>query len=86
MKGLVAVADDPSRPVVLHGVQHVMHPPSRLDAWPNDDHDTRLVFILKDIEPSLIEGLWHAAAGEPGIDRADLAANPLAQAPSGLLA
>ena len=86
MKGLVAVADDPSRPVVLHGVQHVMHPPSRLDAWPDDDHDTRLVFVLKHIEPGLIEGLWRAAAGEPAVDRADLATNPLAPLPSGLLA
>ena len=86
MKGLVGTTDDPSRPVVLHGVQHVMHPPSRLDAWPDADHDTRLVFILKDIDPSLVEGLWRAAAGEPAIDRADLAANPLAPAHGGLLA
>ena len=86
MKGLVATTDDPSRPVVLHGVQHVMHPPGRLDAWPDEDHDTRLVFILKDLDPELVEGLWRAAAGEPAVDRADLAANPLAPAPSGLLA
>lgn len=86
MKGLVATSDDPSRPVVLHGVQHVMHPPSRLDAWPDEDHDTRLVFILKDLQPAMVEGLWRAAAGEPGVDRADLAANPLAPAPGGLLA
>ena len=86
MKGLVATTDDPSRPVVLHGVQHGMHPPGRLDAWPYEDHDTRLVFILKDLDPELVEGLWRAAAGEPAVDRADLAANPLAPAPSGLLA
>ncbi len=86
MKGLVATTDDPSRPVILHGVQHVMHPPSRLDAWPDEDHDTRLVFVLKDLDPTLIEGLWRAAAGEPAVDRADLAANPLAPGPGGLLA
>ena len=86
MKGLVAVADDPSRPVVLHGVQHVMHPPMRLDAWPDEDHDTRIVFILKDLDPTLVEGLWRAAVGEPSVDRPDLAANPLASPPRGLLA
>ena len=86
MKGLVATSDDPSRPVVLHGVQHVMHPPIRLDAWPDDDRDTRLVFILNDIDPALIEGLWRAAAGEAAVDRPDLAANPLAPRPTGLLA
>ncbi len=86
MKGLVATSDDPGRPVVLHGVQHVMHPPARLDAWPDDDHDTRLVFILKDLRPELVEGLWRAAVGEPAVDRADFAANPLAPARGGLLA
>ena len=86
MKGLVATTDDPSRPVILHGVQHVMHPPARLDAWPDADHGTRLVFILKDLDPRLVEGLWRAAAGEPGVDEADLAANPLAPTPRGLLA
>jgi hypothetical protein len=30
MKGIVKMDDDPSRPMVLHGVQHVMHPPERL--------------------------------------------------------
>ena len=85
MKGLVALADDPARPLVLHGVQHVMHPPLRLDAWPDADHDTRLVFILKDIAPSLIEGLWRAAAGEPLVDERNFAPNPLAPAAGGLL-
>ena len=32
MKGIVKLADDPDRPVVLHGVQHVFHPPVRLIA------------------------------------------------------
>lgn len=86
MKGLVALDDDPSRPLVLHGVQHILHPPHRLDAWPDADRSTRLVFILRDLDPGLVEGLWRAAAGEPGVDRADLAANPLAPAPGGLLA
>ncbi len=89
LKGLVALADDPSRPLVLHGVQHVMHPPQRLAAWPDADHETRMVFILRDLDPAFVVGLWKAACGEPGVDRADLAsraANPLAPAPGGLLA
>ena len=89
LKGLVALSDDPARPVVIHGVQHVMHPPQRLEAWPDTDRETRLVFILQDLEPAFVEGLWRAAAGEPRLDEADLAtraANPLAPAPRGLLA
>ena len=60
MKGIVKVSDDPSRPVVLHGVQHVFHPPMRLPAWPDKDERTRLVFIVKDIEKPMIEGLFRA--------------------------
>ena len=64
MKGIVKVSDDPARPVVLHGVQHVFHPPVRLPAWPDGDERTRLVFIVKDIEKPMIEGLFRAFTDE----------------------
>ena len=60
MKAIVNVSDDPARPIVLHGVQHVFHPPVRLPAWPDDDHATRMVFIVRDIEKAMIEGLFKA--------------------------
>jgi G3E family GTPase len=60
MKGIVKVADHPERPVVLHGVQHLYHPPVRLPAWPDEDQRTRLVFIVKDIGREEIEGLFRA--------------------------
>jgi G3E family GTPase len=60
MKAVVKVSDDPERPVVLHGVQHVFHPPARLPAWPDPDRRSRLVFIVKDIEKAAIEGLFRA--------------------------
>ena len=60
LKGIVKVADDPARPVVLHGVQHVFHPPVRLARWPDGDERTRLVFIVKDIEKAAIEDLFRA--------------------------
>ena len=63
MKGIVKVGDDPKRPVILHGVQHVFHPPVRLPAWPDGDERTRLVFIVKDIEADVIEGLFKAFTG-----------------------
>ncbi len=88
VKGIVCLDDDPARPIVIHGVQHVFHPPVRLDAWPDADHSTRIVFILQDLEPAFVEGLWRAFTGEPAIDRPDAAAltdNPLSPARSGLL-
>lgn len=85
LKGVVKLADDPSAPVVLHGVQHVMHPPARLSAWPDDDHRTRLVMIARDLDPDVVRRLFAAFMGVPQIDMPDRAAlvdNPLA--PAGL--
>ena len=85
-KGLVALSDDPSRPGVAHGVQHVMHPIRRLEAWPDGDHTTRLVFILDKLDPAFVEALWRAAVGEPRIDGVDFQVpNPLVSERSGLL-
>ena len=81
VKGIVCIAEDPDHPVVLHGVQHVVHVPAILDAWPDDaDRRTRLVFIVKDLGRDEVEALWQAFLGQPGIDRPDaqaLADNPL---------
>ena len=56
IKGLVQVREHPDRPVVIHGVQHVFHPPRTLDAWPSADQRTRLVFITRGIEQEEIDG------------------------------
>ncbi|MGB0571481.1 MAG: CobW family GTP-binding protein [Alphaproteobacteria bacterium] len=54
IKGIVNVAEM-DKPVVIHGVQHVFHPPAVLDAWPSDDRRTRIVFITRDVERKVIE-------------------------------
>ena len=80
VKGLVRLAEDPERPVVIHGVQHVFHVPAVLPRWPDDDRRSRLVFIVQDLEPSFVERLWHAFLGHPAVDQPDAAAlsdNPL---------
>jgi len=81
LKGIVCLADQPDRPVVIHGVQHVIHVPAVLPAWPDADRRTRLVFIVSDLDKGFVERLWRAFLGEPGIDQPDAAAlsdNPLA--------
>ena len=88
VKGIVALSDDLSRPLVIHGVQHVFHPPVRLPAWPDADHSTRIVFILKDLTADFVDKLWAAFANIARTDTPDRAAleeNPLApNARSGL--
>ena len=89
LKGLVCVADAPDRPMVVHGVQHAFHPPTRLAYWPDEDHATRLVLILRDLQPAVVQDLWAAFVDAGGADRADaagLCANPLAPRPQGLFA
>lgn len=54
MKGIVNVAGE-DQPVVVHGVQHLFHPPARLPQWPDADRRTRLVFITRDIARADIE-------------------------------
>lgn len=80
MKGIVKIEETPETPVVIHGVQHILHPPARLDQWPDSDHRTRLVFILRDIEPRVVNELFDAFLGTPAPGRPDMAAladNPL---------
>ncbi|HEY4546428.1 MAG TPA: GTP-binding protein [Pedomonas sp.] len=62
VKGIVKLAEDPTRPVVIHGVQHILHDPVYLDAWPDDDHRTRLVFITRNIPKETIDGFFRAWA------------------------
>lgn len=55
LKGLVHIAEHPDQPVVIHGVQHLFHPPQRLERWPSADRRTRLVFIVRYLPRTLIE-------------------------------
>jgi G3E family GTPase len=80
LKGIVKLAEMPETPIVLHGVQHVFHPPARLEHWPDEDHRTRLVFITRDLPERTVRELFDAFMGTPGVDRPDRTAltdNPL---------
>ena len=81
MKGVIELTEDPSRPLVIHGVQKILHPPARLPAWPDGQRGTRLVLITLDMPEDYIQRLFAAFTNRPSIDtpdRAALEANPLA--------
>ncbi|MEZ2333106.1 GTP-binding protein [Mesorhizobium sp. RCC_202] len=81
MKGVIELMEDPSRPLVIHGVQKILHPPARLPAWPDGQRGTRLVLITLDMPQDYIQRLFAAFTNKPSIDtpdRAALEANPLA--------
>ncbi len=52
-KAIVNVAELPG-PMIIHGVQHVIHPPKMLKRWPSDDRRTRMVFITHDIDERVL--------------------------------
>lgn len=58
LKGLLALADDPSRPMVVHAVQHRLYPSLRLDCWPDADATSRLVLIGTNLPEKPIRKLF----------------------------
>ncbi|TIT29794.1 MAG: GTP-binding protein, partial [Mesorhizobium sp.] len=81
MKGVIELLEDPSRPLVIHGVQKILHPPARLPAWPEGNRGTRLVLITLDMPEDYVRRLFAAFTNRPSIDTPDRAAledNPLA--------
>ena len=54
IKGILNIEGE-ELPLVVHGVQHLFHPPVQLPAWPDEDRTTRLVFIVRDLPQSLFE-------------------------------
>ncbi len=55
VKGLLDLVGE-DRPVVVHGVRQVFHPPRRLVAWPEGlPRHSRLIYILRDLDPAVVE-------------------------------
>lgn len=60
IKGIVNTVDRPGIPLVIHGVQHVFHDPVWLDQWPDEDHQTKLVFITNGVERDTLHQFFKA--------------------------
>ena len=52
VKGIVDVGE--RGPVVINGVQHVIHPPQHLPDWNGEERSSQIVFIMKELEPERI--------------------------------
>jgi G3E family GTPase len=80
LKGIVKIAEEPEQPLVIHGVQHVLHPAVRLERWPDDDQRSRLVLITRDLTAAEVGPLFDAFLNRSMPDRPDrdaLLDNPL---------
>jgi G3E family GTPase len=54
VKGILNV-EGAATPVAVHGVQHLVHPPIHMAAWPDADRRSRLVFIVEGLVRPVIE-------------------------------
>lgn len=52
VKGLLDIGGQ--GPVVLNGVQHIIHPPDHLDEWPTSERLSCLVFITRSVDSKQI--------------------------------
>jgi G3E family GTPase len=62
VKGIVAFADRRGRPALVQAAQHTMFAPEWLDGWPDDDHRSRLVFVVHDIPRAAILAQFASAS------------------------
>jgi G3E family GTPase len=74
VKGILATAEDPGRPVLLHGAQSVLHDIVRLDGWPSADRSSRIVFITQGIGRDLVDDVIRLAEGMVARGRGRVAA------------
>lgn len=49
MKGILRFSGS-SAPIVIHGVQHTLHPPVHMNDWPGELETSKLVFILRGLD------------------------------------
>ena len=65
VKGILAIQGNPG-PVLFHCAQHLVHPPEHLANWNDRQRRSRLVFIVRNLNPALIERSFRAfmAIGE----------------------
>ncbi len=55
VKGILHIAEEPSRPAVIQGAQHLLHNLSWLDRWPDHDRRSKLVFITQGYDRAQVE-------------------------------
>ncbi len=71
VKGLLHVAGL-ATPVLINGVQHIVHPPGHLAAWPDADRRSRLIFIVQGMAREPIEASFLRflrLSNPPGVGR-----------------
>jgi G3E family GTPase len=57
VKAIVHVAEEPERPAVIQGAQHLLHNLSFLERWPDSDRRSKFVFITQGFDRAEVEDM-----------------------------
>jgi G3E family GTPase len=57
VKGLINVAEEPDRPAVIQGAQHLLHNLTFLERWPDTDRRSKIVFITQGFDRAEVEDM-----------------------------
>jgi G3E family GTPase len=57
VKGIVNIAEEPDRPAVIQGAQHLLHNLTWLERWPDADRRSRIVFITQNFDRADVEDM-----------------------------
>ena len=57
VKGLINVAEEPERPAVIQGAQHLLHNLTFLERWPDADRRSKIVFITQNFDRAEVEDM-----------------------------
>jgi G3E family GTPase len=57
VKGLINILEEPGKPAVVQGVQHLLHNVTWLEKWPTADERTRIVFITQGMARSELKDM-----------------------------
>jgi G3E family GTPase len=74
VKGIMAIAQAPSTPAVIHGVQHVYHAPAWLERWPSPERRSRIVLIGRRLSKAWPQTLLDLLEAEVADESAHIAA------------
>lgn len=66
VKGILEVINS-DQPIVIHGVQHCLHAPLHLPRWPTGERGSRLVFIVRGLDPDLLRRSFAAFLQPPSL-------------------
>lgn len=81
VKGILNIAGE-ERPVAIHGVQHLVHPPAHMECWPSADRSSRIVFIVDGLNVGLLKRSLDAFTRSRVAGETETTPTPARSAPS----